>query len=378
MALSQTARIRAVFFLHAISSGGLYSRLPSIQRDLGLDFGTLGLVLSGLTAGSIFTFFFVSRLIEGFGPRWVLAATIPFMGLGTALIAAMPSGPALFAYLIVYGVLYSLPNAAMNIEADRIEAAAGRRVMNSCHGLWSIGYLLATLIGTLAVALQLSALWHFGLMAIPLLGIGLWVTLGIDPAPPRAHAATEVRRFALPTLAIVLLVAFAIGPNLLEGGLRNWSVIYMRDSFGAPGWVDTLTLPVFLIAQAAGRLRADGWVTRFGPVPTARVLTAIAAIGCVLVVLAPHLIVALLGFLLIGVGVCTTYPLTTSAATRLGDRPASQNVAALTLVNQLVQLGAPPLLGAIANYAGIRAVFTVALPFVLASIWLARSLSRHR
>ena len=378
MALSQTARIRAVFFLHAISSGGLYSRLPSIQRDLGLDFGTLGLVLSGLTAGSIFTFFFVSRLIEGFGPRWVLAATIPFMGLGTALIAAMPSGPALFAYLIVYGVLYSLPNAAMNIEADRIEAAAGRRVMNSCHGLWSIGYLLATLIGTLAVALQLSALWHFGLMAIPLLGIGLWVTLGIDPAPPRAHAATEVRRFALPTLAIVLLVAFAIGPNLLEGGLRNWSVIYMRDSFGAPGWVDTLTLPVFLIAQAAGRLRADGWVTRFGPVPTARVLTAIAAIGCVLVVLAPHLIVALLGFLLIGVGVCTTYPLTTSAATRLGDRPASQNVATLTLVNQLVQLGAPPLLGAIANYAGIRAVFTVALPFVVASFWLARSLNRHR
>jgi len=378
MALSQTARIRAVFFLHAISSGGLYSRLPSIQRDLGLDFGTLGLVLSGLTAGSILTFFFVSRLIEGFGPRRVLAATIPFMGLGTALIAAMPSGPALFAYLIFYGVLYSLPNAAMNIEADRVEAAAGRRVMNSCHGLWSIGYLLATLLGTLAVALQLPPLWHFGLLAIPLLGIGLWMTLGIDPAPARAHAATQVRRFALPTLAIVLLVAFAIGPNLLEGGLRNWSVIYMRDSFGAPGWVDTLTLPVFLIAQAAGRLRADGWVTRFGPVRTARVLTAIAATGCVLVVLAPHLIVALLGFLLIGVGVCTTYPLTTSAATRLGDRPASQNVAALTLVNQLVQLGAPPLLGAIANHAGIRAVFTVALPFVVASVWLARSLNRHR
>ena len=57
--------------------------------------------------------------------------------------------------------------------------------------------------------------------------------------------------------AILLLVAFTIGPNMLEGSLRNWSIIYMRDSFFAPNWVDTLTLPVFLLAQSIGRLNAD-------------------------------------------------------------------------------------------------------------------------
>jgi MFS family permease len=378
MALSPTARIRAVFFLHALGSGGLYPRLPDIQQQIGLNVETLGLALAGYTIGTILIFFFVSRLIETFGPRTVLLATLPAVPIATALIAVMPNASALFAWLIVYGIVYALPNAAMNVEADRVEAAAGGRVMNSCHGVWSAGYLLASLIGTLAEGFHVGPLLHLGLLAIPVALGAVWVTSGMTPAPPRAHAAQTIRRVSMPTLPILLLVAFAVGPNLLEGAMRNWSVLYMRDSFAAPSWVDTLTLPVFLVAQALGRLRADSWVTRFGVVPTARTLTIMALIGGLVIVLAPSLDVALFGFLLIGVGVCTTYPLTTSAAARIGDRPSSQNVASLTLANQLVQLAAPPAMGWIAAGYGLRHTFTLALPFLALSIWLARDLVMRR
>jgi MFS family permease len=212
---------------------------------------------------------------------------------------------------------------------------------------------------------------HLTLLAVPVAPVALWIALGIEPAPPRPHVAQVVRRLALPTLPILLLVMFSVGPNILEGGLRNWSVIYMRESFAAPSWVDTLTLPVFLVAQAIGRLNADRWVMRFGVVPTARALNGLALVGAAAVVLAPDLYVALAGFLLIGVGVCTTYPLTTSAAARLGDRPSSQNVAALTFANQLFQFIAPPTLGWVAVSFGIRHAFTVALPLLTLSIALA-------
>jgi MFS family permease len=373
VALDPAARIRAVFFLHALGSGGLYPRLPDIQEQMGIDVQALGFALAGYTLGSILTFFFVSRLIESFGPRMVLIATLPAVPVATALIAVMPNAAALFVLLIGYGIVYALPNAAMNIEADRIEAA-GRRVMNSCHGVWSIGYLIASLIGTLAEAWHVSPVMHLGLLAIPVTLAAVWVTLGMIPVPARAHAARTIRRLSIPTLPILLLVAFAIGPNLLEGGLRNWSVLYMRDSFAAPDWVDTLTLPLFLVAQALGRLRADVWVARFGVVPTARALTVLALSGGATIVLAPNLYIALFGFVLIGVGVCTTYPLTTSAAARLGDRPSSQNVASLTLANQLIQLAAPPLMGWIAAHYGLRNTFTIALPLLALSIWLARFL----
>jgi hypothetical protein len=295
--------------------------------------------------------------------------------VGTALLGAMPTAPLLFGFFLVYGWVYSLPNMAMNIEADRVEAVIGRRVMNSCHGAWSVGYLLATLIGTIAESVHLSPFAHMGLLAIPLVPLAIFVTQGLEPAPPRPHTSTVVRRLALPTVAVILLVLFTLGPTLLEGALRNWSVIYMRDSFAAPSWVDTLTLPVFLSAHALGRLSADRLVTRFGVVRTARVLTAIAFIGCGAVVVAPNLWIALLGFLLVGVGVCTSYPLTTSAAAQLGDRPASQNVASLTFATQTILLGAPAALGWVATNWGIRNTFTVLLPAVLLSVWLARYLA---
>ena len=131
---------------------------------------------------------------------------------------------------------------------------------------------------------------------------------------------------------------------------------------------------MFLVAQATGRLNADSWVMRFGVVRVARVLNTMAFIGAALVVFTPNLYVALAGFLCIGIGVCTTYPLTTSAAARIGDRPSSQNVASLTFANQLFQFIAPPALGWIAANFGIRNAFSVALPLVLLSIYLARHL----
>ena len=224
---------------------------------------------------------------------------------------------------------------AMNIEADRVEASATQRVMNSCHGVWSVGYLLATLLGTLAEGAPSDRRsLHLGLLAIPLVPAALFITLGIEPAPPRPHTAQVVRRLSLPTLPILLLVAFTIGPNLLEGALRNWSVIYMRDSFAAPSWVDTLTLPVFLVAQsdrpAQRRPAGDALRRRCGWRAGSTSRRSSAAL---LVVLAPNLYVALAGFLCVGVGVCISYPLTTSAAARLGDRPSSQNVASLTFAS---------------------------------------------
>jgi MFS family permease len=84
--------------------------------------------------------------------------------------------------------------------------------------------------------------------------------------------------------------------------------------------------------------------------------------------------VALLGFAMIGVGVCVSFPLSTSAAARLGDRPASENVAALTMTTQVTLLGAPALLGWVADSFGIRAIYVAVIPVVVLAIYLARHL----
>ncbi|MDB5538364.1 MAG: hypothetical protein JWQ89_91 [Devosia sp.] len=368
-----------VFFLHALAQGGMFSRIPDMQRALGLDEAQLGLALLGQPAGAILSFLVASLVVERLGTRAIILGTIPGMALVLVLIALAPGLPLMWLGFAVFGGVFALSNIAINVEADRVEAATGRRIMNTCHGIWSVGLLTASLIGTAMSGAGVVPAVHFAVLLVPVaIGIAL-VAWPMHVAPPRPHAAkTTGLRIALPTPMILLLLGYAVAASLLEGGLRNWSVIFMRDSFAAPEWVDTLTLPAFMTAQSIGRLLADRAVTRWGPVRLARALVLTALVGLVLVVFSPNLIVALIGFALIGFGVCVSFPLSTSAAARLGDRPASENVAALTMSQQVLLLGAPALLGWIATVASTRVTFAVMLPPLLLALYLARYLAPRK
>jgi MFS family permease len=250
--------------------------------------------------------------------------------------------------------------------------------MNTCHGLWSIGQLVVFLIGALARGLDLSPLLHFGVFVPVIVVLALLVILPMRAAPARDHSSTVRRRFALPSMATLTLLGFMLGGSLVEAAARNWSVIYARDEFNAPDWADALTLPLFVTGIALGRFLADGWSHRYGPAMVARVLLGIALVGLVIVVTAPSLPMALAGIALMGFGICTTFPASTSAAAQIGDRPSSENVAALTVSLQTVLLGAPPLMGFITDAFGARATFAMVGPFLLLALLLARALEPRR
>lgn len=369
-------RIIALFFVHALALGAIHTRIPDIQLALGLSEAQLGLVLMGQPIGGLTSFLFSSPIIERFGPRKVILALMPVVTIGAALITVVPSGLAVFALMALNGVCFSLTNVAINVEADRVEAATDLRVMNTCHGAWSVGFLLTALLGAGLRGMGVSPAVHLWLLAPVVIGLVLLIVVPMPVTLARDYAGGAKKRFAWPTLATLGLVAFGLGAALTEGASRAWSIIYLRDSFEIAAWVESMALPALLVTMSVGRLLADRWIDRFGPVLVARVLASIAIAGMALVVLAPNAGLALAGFGLVGTGICVLYPLTVSAAARLGDRPASQNVAATTLIFQLVNLGAPVLIGAVAQGFGIRMAFAMLLP-LLALTWLmAGKLSR--
>jgi len=373
--LDSRLTIRLIFLTHALATGSMLTRIPDMQAGLGIDAGVLGLCLLGQPVGAILVFLLSSRLIEAVGTRRVLLFAIPLI---SALITLMPVAPTpflLFVALVLYGMMFALSNVAMNVEADRVEADTGKRLMNSCHGIWSLGQFTTIAAGTAIRGLHVPAVWHFGAIVPIIVAVALAVILPMREAPARAHTRSGPQRaLSLPTIATLLLVGYAIGAAVLEGAVRNWSIIFMRDSFTAPDWVDGLALTFFVGATVTGRLLADGLTTKHGPVRFARTLGAISLVGLAVVIVSPSVPVALLGFAVIGIGVCVSFPLSTSAAARLGDRPASENVAALTMTTQVTLLGAPALLGWVADSFGIRAIYIVVIPVVVLAIYLARYL----
>ncbi len=359
-------RIIALFFIHALAVGGVQTRIPDLQVLNGLSAAQLGLVLMGQPLGGLPMFLFSSAIIERIGPRKVILLFLPVVIVTSALAGILLHPVALFVLLALNGVGFSLTNIAINVEADRVEAAGGGRIMNTCHGVWSIGFLVTALIGVGMRGMGLSPAWHLGLMAPVLLILLLIVVVPMRSAPPRLYSGdAKVRRLSLPTLATLGLVAFGLGAGLTEGAARAWAIIYLRDSFDVAPWLQSLALPVLVAAMAAGRLRADSMLDRFSPVPVARTLAAVAIAGLALVTFAPNAWAGLFGFALVGLGICVLYPLMLSSAARLGDRPASQNVAATTLIFQLVNLGAPALIGALVQGFGVRFAFAALIPLLV-------------
>lgn len=359
-------RIIALFFVHALAIGAIHTRIPDIQLQIGLSEAQLGLVLMGQPLGALSMFLFSSRIIERFGPRKIILVLLPLVMVSAALVTVWLNPIAMFFLLAINGVGFSITNIAINVEADRIEAASDSRIMNTCHGVWSIGFLTTSLLGAALRGFAVAPALHMWLLLPLVIVLLLAVVVPMPVTPPRPHAGNgNMRKLAWPTLATMGLVAFGLGAGLTEGAARAWSIIYLRDNFEVAAWIESLALPALLATMALGRLAADRFIDRFGPVRVARVLASIAISGMVLLVLSPNAAAALAGFGLVGIGICVLYPLMLSAAARLGDRPASQNVAATTLIFQLVNLGAPLLIGATAQGLGIRMAFAMLLPLLV-------------
>lgn len=364
-------RIVALFFVHALSIGALHTRIPDLQLQAGLNEAELGFVLMGQPLGALSMFLFSSKIIERFGPRRVILALLPLSTAGAAMATVLLHPAALFMLLAFNGMGFSLTNIAMNVEADRVEAASGARAMNTCHGAWSVGFLLTSLLGAALRGLGIAPAIHIWTLVPISIVLILLVVVPMPVMPPRPHVGDGRRGLAWPTLATMGLVALGLGAALTEGAARAWSIIYLRDSFETSAFIESLALPALLATMAIGRLVADRFIDRFGPVAVARALSGTAIAGLILLTLAPSALVALLAFAMIGLGICVLYPLTLSAAARLGDRPASQNVAATTLIFQLVNLGSPGVIGAVAEGFGVRIAFAGLVPLLVLTFALA-------
>ncbi|NGP16922.1 MFS transporter [Devosia aurantiaca] len=368
-------RVITLFLTHALAIGAVHTRLPDLQQMMGLSEAQLGLVLMGQPLGGLPMFLFSSALIERFGPRLVVLTMLPVVIVSSALIPILLDPLAMFALLAINGVGFSLSNIAINVEADRIEAASGDRIMNTCHGVWSIGFLMTALLGVLMRGLGISPAVHLGVLVPVLIGLLLVLVMPMPASIARSHTGEgKVRKLALPTIATMGLVAFGLGAGITEGASRAWSIIYLRDNFDVAPWIQSLALPALVASMALGRLLADRFLDRFRADHFARALSALAIAGLVLVALAPGAWVAVFAFALVGLGICVLYPLMLSAAARLGDRPASQNVAATTLIFQLVNLGAPGLIGAVAQGFGVRIAFAMLIPLLVLTFAMAGQL----
>ena len=354
------------FFLYAFSLGTLFPRLGDLQTQMGIDKATLGFALIGLPFGVQVTLLFADRIVRKVNFRMILIIGLPLLSISQCLSALMQS-PYLFAgILIIGGASIAVVEVAVNLEADRIEASFGRRIMNRSHAYWSFGFFGAGIIGAGFSQLGISPFLHFVATTFVITIVTALLFIKYVAAKPRRESPPQKKLFVWPSKSIFFLVVFSLSAMLVEGASIDWSVIFMRDIFNTVPLISGLSLALAAIAQGIVRYFADQFVDQYGPEKVSFYSLNSMVLGVALVVFSPNPITALLGFLLLGGGSAVIFPLAMSAAARDSEKTPEENVASLAQFVFVVFLLAPPILGFIGEYFGLRWSFALCFPFLIA------------
>lgn len=371
--MSRMTAIYAVFFLEAFVLGNWIPRIPAVKTLFGLSASQLGLCLFALAFGTLLAFGFGGAKIKRWGLRATCRWALVAWAMGIGFVPWMGTMPVLIPLLILAGIAIGFCEIAMNTAADQWERDTGKRVMSKAHGFWSLGSLFGAIVGA-AFASQDFAVWSHFAIVMPLVALAaIWMTSALPGAGDRLPPQTTT--FSLPRADLVLLCLMPVGIMLVEGAFIDWSALFVQDVLlGSPVAVGAI-YAAFSSVMAATRLSGDILLDRFGPMLVARVSAVSAAVGIALFAFAPNVEIAFLGALFSGLGVAIFYPLTMSeAAKRPGD--AEDNVAAMSLFAFTSFMIAPPLLGFIADAAGLRFALALLIPLTVLSLALTGELRK--
>ncbi|MGP5707276.1 MFS transporter [Brachybacterium alimentarium] len=377
--------VAAMFLTNGALIANILPRYPEIKGELGLANSTYGLVLAAFPAGAILAGLGAGALIRRFGsaPLAVVGTILTALGLIAASWA--PVAAALALALLVAGACDAITDVAQNAHGLRVQRGYGRSIINSFHAVWSIGAVLGGSMAAAAIALEVPLRAHlavsgtlFAATALVALRFALpgkdpenpASAVGADGAPGAADAASAaeaagtagaatsapVMRPGRGRTAFLLgaLVVIAIGGTLVEDSGNSWATLYLSRDLGAPAAIAATGFIALVGAQFVGRLLGDTLVDRFGQRTVARAGGGVIAVGMATALAVPSVPGTIAGFALAGLGSATLVP---AAMQEADDLPGLRHGTGLTVVSWLMRLGflvSPPLVGLIADHAGLR------------------------
>ncbi|MDN5696711.1 MAG: MFS transporter, partial [Rubrobacter sp.] len=158
----------------------------------------------------------------------------------------------------------------------------------------------------------------------------------------------------LPVLPVAALGVVALCALVSEGAMADWSAIYLRDTLGSGPGLAAAGFAAFSLAMAVGRLTGDRLIQLLGPVTMLRLGGALAACGLAVALLVDQTALALVGFIGVGAGLSTLFPITLSAAARAPGMAPGAGIAAMSSTGYFGFLLGPPLIGFAAELTGLR------------------------
>jgi predicted MFS family arabinose efflux permease len=359
--------IRTQFFVLGLAMGAWGAQVPSVKSHYALDERALSIALLAAAGGAVLCLFTAGMLVARFGARRCIqvAGLVTLVSLLAVLQFQTYGG--LLLLMLAYGASSALFDVAINSEGNTLETQAERKVMSGLHAMFSLGGMAGALLCSGLHRLAVPAALQLAAISLALLPALLWAgarASGRHPNSDDAQAPIAWPRGAL--LWIGLLTALCM---VAEGAMYDWSALFVRQELRTSEATGALGFATFSAAMAAGRLVGDRVREQIATLMLLRGSGALAAAGMALALSAGLPWAALLGFMLVGLGLANVVPVLYTAAAQVPGVSAAAGVAAVSSIGYMGFMVGPPMIGAVASATSLgTALWAVALFAVLMAL----------
>ncbi|MFI0511187.1 MFS family permease [Streptomyces canus] len=361
------------FFAQGVAFALLVTRIPAIQDRYGVSDALLPAFLAAVPilagVGSVST----EHLVKRIPPSRLLRFAQPVVLLALLGVGAGDTTVELGVSLAAFGLAVGMLDASMNMLGVSLQRSYGRSIMLSFHAVFSLGGIVGASLA------WVGAHWHLALFVsylpvvvvlVPLCLAGSrWYVDGdVAVVEEERHGGDGIVFKLLLPLCLVMTFAY-IGDSTVS----NWSAKYLQDVLGSSEQLATVPYNVYMVTTLLGRAVGDFGVRRFGAATVVRAGALVAAGGFAVVAVAPGPWVGMLGFTLLGMGLCVLVPQTFAAAGRLFPGASDAAVARLNVFNYVGFLVGSPLVGALGDAWSYRGAMLVPMVLVLVTLVYAKS-----
>lgn len=332
-----------------VSVAASTARLAEIKQNTGGSQSAFGAALMLGNLGAMFGNFIGARITHRFGTR--SAARIAIVGFVIAQISYGFVNQLWQVPIAAFagGASYSLANIGANSQGSMIQQSAGKSLMPSFHGSWSIGALTASFAAGIA-ANHVSPGLHILVNSLIALGGALVAMKYLLPhsadhfdqkqnstLAQHEEIPKPIKRFIM-TLSIASMLSI-----IAESSVADWSTILLHEDFDVPLGVNTYGYTSFILVQTFGRFTVGKFIDKHSIQTVIRISAAMGGVGYLIGLIvanalhttSPHaaLIVMCISYAILGLGLAPMAPSFASIAGAIPGIPTARAVARMQMIS---------------------------------------------
>lgn len=356
------------FCTSSLLFGTWVAAIPTVKDRMGFTDGSLGLSLllsplGALTGVALSTKVF-SRIPVG---TWMY---IGYTTLCLIMIAEINAVNRVMLWLCLYcfGLVSFLNGVSSNATVNIMEKKYNRRMMSTCHGMYSLGGWISSGLAAALFAFHIVSGWQIVLVAAVIIFI---LYRNKNHLMANKDIIQSKSGLKLPSLTILGISFICMVVFMAEGCVADWSAIYLKESLHSPKALVSLGYFGFSAAMTVGRFNGDNLISKMGSKKVVIGGGTLAALGFATVVIAPSVSVAILGYILVGCGCCCIVPVLFSASANIPGVSTVEGFAMVTTGGLIGFLTGPSLIGFISEKINLSAGFSLLILLALAAVVVA-------